>query len=315
MRELKNGLDAFGENADLYFGLGQAYWMTYDYGIEPTETTLQKADECARKVLELEPEGSRSHFLLGMIEISRGRPLQGIRHLERLLAVDSDFSDALFWLGTWYSIGAAQAGPALRIAKRLLEIDPLTARNQFVLGLAHWMSGDLDLALAALEKHAFLEPESIAPRMWAVIILLWKNEHQQAFDLIDESTRRYSGDMNRNFVELLLFARSAFRREKDRTMATLSDGCKHYLWVDPVLPWLTAGFYAVMDEKDEAFRWLEHAIDLGWFNYPLLAEQDPFLENIRGDKRFQELMDRIKPQWEQFEIGIDVSGLPPVGDE
>jgi len=316
MRDLKNGLDVMGENADLYFGLGHAHVLMYDTGIELSVATLQKAEECARKVVELEPESSRSHYLLGMIERGRGSVLKGIRHLERVLAVDPDSSNALFWLSLWYSLEAGQAGSALRIAKRLLDIDPLTARNQFLLGTAHWMNGDLDLALAAFERHIFLEPDILFTRMFIVVILMWRRQRQQAFDLIDEVTRQqYSGVINATFSEIFLFSKFAFRQDKERAMATLSDRVRRYLWSDPDLPWLAAGLYSVMDEKDEALRWLERAIERGWINYPLFAEQDPFFENIRGDKRFQKLMDRIKPQWEQFGVGIDLSHLPPASDD
>ncbi len=98
-------------------------------------------------------------------------------------------------------------------------------------------------------------------------------------------------------------------------MATLSDGVKHYLWVDPDLPWMVAGLFAVMGEKAEALRWLEHAIDRGWINYPLFAEHDPLLENIRGEERFNKLMDRIKPEWERFEVRIDLSGSTSAIDD
>ena len=34
----------------------------------------------------------------------------------------------------------------------------------------------------------------------------------------------------------------------------------------------------------------------------LLAEKDPFLENIRGEPRFKKLMERVKHEWENFEV-------------
>ena len=34
--------------------------------------------------------------------------------------------------------------------------------------------------------------------------------------------------------------------------------------------------------------------------YPLLAHIDPFFEPLRRELRFQRLLDRIKPEWEQF---------------
>lgn len=48
--------------------------------------------------------------------------------------------------------------------------------------------------------------------------------------------------------------------------------------------------------------WLEHAVDRGFINYPFLKEIDPFLENIRGEPRFQKLMAHVKHEWENFEV-------------
>ena len=148
------------------------------------------------------------------------------------------------------------------------------------------------------------------------VYLIGEGKYQEAFDLIDEITREKFPDvMHANFSELLRFSRFAVQGRKDQAIAALSDGVKHYCWVDPDLPWLMAGLYSAMKEKDEAFRWLKRAIDRGWINYPLFAEQDPLYENIRNDARFQKLMDRIRPEWERFEIGIDLSALPPANDD
>ena len=95
----------------------------------------------------------------------------------------------------------------------------------------------------------------------------------------------------------------------------MSEATIDFFWEDPDVSWVIAGIYSVMDHNDEAIRWLERAIDHGSINYPLFAELDPFYENIRSDERFQKLMEKIKPEWEHFEVGIDLSGLPPASDD
>ena len=71
---------------------------------------------------------------------------------------------------------------------------------------------------------------------------------------------------------------------------------------DPYFPTLIAEDYALLNEKEEALNWLEHAIERGNFNYPSFNELDPCLENIRSEPRFKELMKRVKHVWENFEV-------------
>ncbi|MFC2166091.1 hypothetical protein ACFLT2_13980, partial [Acidobacteriota bacterium] len=60
--------------------------------------------------------------------------------------------------------------------------------------------------------------------------------------------------------------------------------------------------FALLDERNVAMDWLEHAVNRGFINYPLLSEHDPFLVNIRGEPRFKKLMERVKHEWENFEV-------------
>jgi hypothetical protein len=41
---------------------------------------------------------------------------------------------------------------------------------------------------------------------------------------------------------------------------------------------------------------------MGWINYPYLSEIDPWLQGIRGEPRFEQLMQRVKREWEEFEV-------------
>ena len=64
---------------------------------------------------------------------------------------------------------------------------------------------------------------------------------------------------------------------------------------------LAEGF-ALIEEKQEALKWLENSVNGGLVCYPFLNEYDPFLENIRGEPRFKKLMERVKHEWENFEV-------------
>jgi hypothetical protein len=77
---------------------------------------------------------------------------------------------------------------------------------------------------------------------------------------------------------------------------------KYITWNDFHLTWYMADCYALINDKEESLKWLDHAVDWGLINYPLLSHLDPFLENIRGEERFKKLMERVKYEWENFEV-------------
>ena len=77
-----------------------------------------------------------------------------------------------------------------------------------------------------------------------------------------------------------------------------------YEWArrDPTWSYRLASDFAHLDAKEEALDWLENAVNLGHINYPFFAEKDLFLTKLRGDPRFVKLMERVKREWEEFEV-------------
>jgi adenylate cyclase len=62
---------------------------------------------------------------------------------------------------------------------------------------------------------------------------------------------------------------------------------------NPMLRYSLAIVHSVRGEMDEAFRWLDDAVGLGWNGVFLVAEA-PFLEGIRDDPRFPGLLERVQ---------------------
>jgi hypothetical protein len=62
------------------------------------------------------------------------------------------------------------------------------------------------------------------------------------------------------------------------------------------------GTYVLLNDYEEALDWLENAVNQGYINYPFMSKHDHFLENIRGEPRFKKLMERVKHEWENFEV-------------
>jgi hypothetical protein len=55
-----------------------------------------------------------------------------------------------------------------------------------------------------------------------------------------------------------------------------------------------------MGANDEALDALDNATQRGFVHYPYIALHNRLFENIRQDPRFQEMMVRVKREWESF---------------
>jgi len=59
---------------------------------------------------------------------------------------------------------------------------------------------------------------------------------------------------------------------------------------------------AAVGETEKALLWLDRTIDRGMINYPFLSEHDLYLNNIRGEARFDQAMKLARREWERFEV-------------
>jgi tetratricopeptide (TPR) repeat protein len=59
------------------------------------------------------------------------------------------------------------------------------------------------------------------------------------------------------------------------------------------VPYDTACVHALRGEKDEAFRWLDKAIEAGWRGWPL-GTRSPLLDSLRSDPRFHQIEARLE---------------------
>jgi serine/threonine protein kinase/cytochrome c-type biogenesis protein CcmH/NrfG len=303
LRDLKNALEIVGENAHIYEGIGEVYLNTYEFSIDQSEPILKKAEECANKILELDPDSPGSYYLLGRIERFRGSVLKAMGFFKKALAIDPKHHGSLSWLSLGYAWQAGKPSEAEKLARQLIEFDPMISFNHSILGFALWMEGKLDQAISSFERAERLEPESIIPTFWIVIISVWKKDTKKAFDMVDHLVQEESTDMMRaTFTKFLIAFKHAWKGKTEEALSAMTDDLKVFAWNDPDFPWLWAGFYALVDERDEALRWLEHSILGGFINYPILNEKDPFLENIRSEPRFKKLLERVKQEWENFEV-------------
>jgi len=178
-------------------------------------------------------------------------------------------------------------------------MDPLTAINHWMPGCVYWTEGKYDLALASAAEYCQMDPESVVPEWYYAQLLAWNKKLDKAYEAMDQLAK--VAPMH-SLEKTILFLKYALQGQKEKAMQVLPESSKRIAWIDFHLPWFVAECFALIDERAEALRWLERAVDKGWWNYPLFSELDPLLANIRGEPRFNKLLERVRYQWEYFEV-------------
>jgi serine/threonine protein kinase/Flp pilus assembly protein TadD len=284
-----------GPNAVLYATLGEIHFWYRDTGIRTDEQTLQSAGSWAAKALELAPDCARAFQVKGLIEWKRGDMRGAIRDLGWAVELGGG-ADSL-WILSWVSAQVGRMADARRYGDRAVSVDPGNWLSRLAQSGVALVSGDVEAAVAAARSMVDLAGAEPMAKMWAGMISAHAGREEQACRLLRQAAA--SGEAwsvgGAVWDAALRQDREAFcRAVADNPWLELAKMDKEFSW------WLADSF-ALMGDTEDALRWLESAIDLGFTNHRFWSEIDPFLAPLRSDPRFQALMDRARDKQRAFE--------------
>jgi TolB-like protein/Tfp pilus assembly protein PilF len=282
----EKALQEDGKYALAYAGLSDAYANLGYYGsIAPVEGR-RKAEEAARKALELDDKLAEAHTALGQIYIA---------------FAPSDFSTGD------------------RELKHAIELNPNLAVAHYNLGLSLIRQGRLDEASAELAKARGLDPISSIIARAVVIPHYFKRDYARAFELLRQANELgpplsatweiglyiKNGSLDEAFAEIekakaarkddplivystgMAYAAAGKRPEalqKIKELGTLAEGTLS------TAHWI-AKIYATLNDKEQAFSWLDRGLATGALG--VFYKDEPIWDPIRDDPRFEELVAKL----------------------
>lgn len=82
--------------------------------------------------------------------------------------------------------------------------------------------------------------------------------------------------------------------DKEKMLSMISEELKKGMQGDELFPIWIAESIALIGHKKESIKWIEQGVQNYFINYPFLIQHDSFLENIRSEERFKNLMEEVK---------------------
>jgi non-specific serine/threonine protein kinase len=292
----ESGLDLIGDNALLRAGLAYTYYQSVSLGLGE-EKEVDRAEENAKKALELDPDCAEAHLTLGLVySCLRGDQRRACDHLKLSLAVRPDDAHTLSWLVIiCYVVG--KMDEAVQLMDKARQLDPLDP-------MVRWLPALIDFGVGRFYEAANFAWHGLPPLpifdFSHASALAYTQRFDEARALIVERVDTKSDDYFTRASQLL---EAAIDNAPDQITSLLSrDDTQRTFRRDPAWSYYAASFLALAGLHKTALDWLENAVDRGFINFPLLAEHDPFLSRLRGQTRYDTLMVRVKREWEEFEV-------------
>jgi len=293
---LERALQIEGPNELLYTTMGIAYtYYCSPLPLKPIEPVLVKAKYYADKVFKLNPDSPDGHTLIGLILFHQGKTNEAVVHLKKAYEINPRNSTALLWLSGCYGF-SGHMDTARFYYEKLSATEPWSGVNP---GWFDFYGGKFEKSLDGYHKEYKMAPESPYTRWAYGSVLAWALHADEACMILEEIVKDTPDTMYGQYASFLL---NALRGNTEEACKVITPEIASS-WKDQwQMPWMVASIYSMMGKTEESLEWLEHAINRGFINYPFLNEYDPFFENIRGEERFVKLMERVKHEWENFEM-------------
>jgi len=252
------------------------------------------------QALALGPDLAEAHFARAGILWTHSNhfpPGEVVRELRRAIELNPNFDEAHQELGAVYNhIGLLDK--AAGELQQALAINPTYSGARFRLGINQLSQGKYEQALLF-----FNDTQRFIPSMWTFqtsLALFELDRKKEASTLISEFLRTEPQDEGGvvTAMQALLLADSGRRSDAEQMIQVAikkGEGFGHFHHT----AYAVGSAYALMNNPQQALKWLQMAADDGFPCYPMF-ENDPILNNLRRDPRFIEFLAQQKRQWEQY---------------
>ncbi len=269
-----------------YVGLADSHLLLSAYGAISPKESIPRAKAALKKALDLDDSLAQAHAssgLLATLELDLDR---AIRELERAIQLNPNYATAHHWLALpLMAIG--QFDRAIVEAKRAIELDPLSLICNSDLGWIYFNARRYDEAEAQARKTLEMDSRFAVAHYYLGEVFQFKGrlndaiaEYQKAFDLNNDPF---------SFAMLgQAYARQGKTDEARKVLARLSEEAKSRY----VSPYALAVVLTALGEKAQAIDELERSYDERGF-YIALISVDPLFDDLRGDPRFDAVVQKI----------------------
>ncbi len=287
LRHYNRALEIDPTYAPVWAGIAFCHNIRAGRGMAPPAQANAQGREAVMKALELDDSLAEAHAALGALQLDEMDLSGAIRSLQRAVELNPGLAGPHMSLGNlYYCVERHKEAEAAML--KSLSLDPLSLIIHTAVGDAYYYAREYERSLVYYRKAVELDPRFDGAHTDLARSL-------EALGRFDESRREYEegrrmsgGIAGPSFGLAHLEANSGHEAEARRILQELIAARSQRV----VSAWGIAALHSTLGDVDEAFRWLdvaveEHATGL------IFLRVHPRLDRIRQDPRYKTLLRRI----------------------
>jgi len=268
-----------------YAGLADSHAVLGVFGMRAPREVYPDARRAVEKALAIDPDLAAAHSALGHIMVQYDQDWDGAaREYARAKQLDPSLALTYHRRSILYAVqGDTQR--ALAESARARELEPLWLAPRAFTAQILYYARRYDEGISILEQVLALDDRVNSARGFLIRSLIAKGDYQRALDEIDKHPLQTQGSNAFRAQALALSGRREAALAELQRILQMSK--ERY-----VAAYDIAMIYVVLADQENAFQWLERAIEDRSTPINFLA-QDPALDALHGDPRFAALVQRL----------------------
>jgi DNA-binding winged helix-turn-helix (wHTH) protein/TolB-like protein/Tfp pilus assembly protein PilF len=271
-----------------YAGLADCYNMLVVYGRLQPKEGFPKAKDAAAKALEIDESSAEAHTSMAFIKFRWDWDRTATEaEFQEAIKLKPAYAPAHQWYSS-YLVAVERFDEAIAEAKRTEELEPLSFVASSHLGWIYYLSGQNDKAIEQCRKILELDPSSFPARRYLGLAYEAKGMYAEAITEFQTGVKLSGSPL---MLALLGHAYAASGRTAEakqvlNDLQQLQD--QRY-----VSPYTVAAIYAGLSDQEQAFKWLERAVeerDIWLMNLKV----DPVFAKLRSNRQFTDILARIR---------------------
>jgi serine/threonine protein kinase/tetratricopeptide (TPR) repeat protein len=282
------------ENPVLLAALGYNAYNFVNTGLSQDDM-LADALRYAEEALRRDPGSLDAHRLKGVIALSlQGSVRRGIEELQFVLHRSPEDTEAAWWCSLALSF-VGRTTEAAELSNRIRKLDPLNSNNRISHAWSVFMGGGFEEALAAIRGEFDREANMFASFSYGQVLI-----HTGRGEELERLVGKLRAELDSAPLYKLIVAQfHAHKGERAAVEALLDVDLVKTVNRDFQYPWQLAVAWLLLGDRERALPLLSDAVARGFSNYRFLGEHDPYVSRLRGDPRFDALMERARAEVER----------------